>query len=100
MLSGAGEEEEDDAGGAVVGVVVEAVVGDDDDLLPSGRQLPLLQLGSPPSSGQCSGRSAGRMLEDGDSDHSLGGEGDLIGLLPPPTPCGSCMLEEATDSPT
>ena len=46
MLSGAGEEEEDDdAGGAVVGMV-----GDDDDLLPYGRQLPLLQLGSPPSS--------------------------------------------------
>ena len=78
------------------------MAGDDDDLLSSGQQLPLLQLGSPFSSRHCSGRCAGRVLEDGgdDSDHSRGGEGDPVGLLFPPTPCVPIMLEEATDSPT
>ena len=74
-----------------------AGVGDDDDLLPPGRLLLLLQLGSPRSSEHCSGRFTGRMAEDDDGDSGRGDGGDLIGLLPPPPPCGSGMMEGNTD---
>ena len=40
------------------------------------------------------------MAEDDDGDSGRGDGGDLIGLLPPPPPCGSGVMEENSDSPT